>query len=484
MRKLKLFLSLLMLATFSVGNVWGIESSEVANSAATTVSDGDLFVIAATYSTTTYYLTTTVSSNWGKCSTDLDDATLFTAHGNTSSFYLTCSAGRLVAATSNFSAYDSGTSNNLTLSSSKITNSSSTSYFLDYNHSSGSGGARWYSSNQSAIFYLYKVTITPKTITYNAGSGSCKSEDTEESGGGGIVLPSATPSSLCVKDGWVFAGWKKGSAQTETTSLPDLIPGGKRYYPKTDETLYAVYRKGEYLEIDFESAISSYTDWTFNNIGLNAATPAITAHGGSQYGRNVNSDGNGVATASITSNNKIASPGGCRFYVSKESTNSTSSTWSVETSSDGSSWTSRGSIAAASMGKGEWNVLNVDLSSYSNVYVRINYGSSNAIRAIDDIILSSATFNSNPDCTYDYFVDIMHDNETIEKQGTYSAPAALSDTDLDSYCDGEHTHFLGWIEEQYLNDDGTLSDASKLKLPGASITAANKTFYAVWSKVE
>ena len=481
----KLFASILFLLFLGVGQAWGLESSEVANSAATTVSDGELFVIAATYSTTTYYLTTTVSSNWGRCTTDLDDATLFTAHGNTSSFYLTCSAGRLVAATSNFSAYDSGTTKNLTLSSSKITNSSSTSYFLDYNHSSGSGGARWYSSNQSAVFYLYKVTITPKTITYIAGSGTCKSEDTEASGGSGIVLPSATPSSLCAEDGWVFAGWKKTSAQTATTSIPDLIPGGKRYYPKTNETLYAVYRKGEYLEIDFESDISSYTDWTFNDIRLNAASPAITAHGGSQYGRNVNTSGNGVSTASITSNNKITSPGGCRFYVSKESTNSTSSTWTVETSSDGSSWTSRGSVSAASMDKGEWQVLNVDLSSYSNVYVRISYGSSNAIRAIDDIVLSSATFNSNPDCVYDYFIDIMHDTEIDPVQGTYAMPSPSDKDPGDEHCDEKHYHFLGWVEESEINDDGTLKSGYTLYPAGDSgHTANNKTYYAIWGKEE
>ena len=471
-----------LMLTIGFGNAWAIESSEVASSKSTSVTDGDLYIIA-TAKASGKYLTSTVSSSWGICSTTLGDAAVFTAHGTTSSFYLTCPAGTLQAGTGDFLAYNTGTTANLQLDASgNIINKSSTTKMVQYN---GSGGARWYANTQTAL-YLFKVTLSPKTVTYNAGSGSCKSSETEESGGDGIVLPSATPSSLCAEDGWVFAGWKKTSAQTATTSIPDLIPGGKRYYPKTNETLYAVYRKGEYLEIDFESDISSYTDWTFNDIRLNAASPAITAHGGSQYGRNVNASGNGVTSASITSNNKITSPGGCRFYVSKESTNTTSSTWTVETSSDGSSWTSRGSVSAASMNKGEWQVLNVDLSSYSNVYVRISYGSSNAIRAIDDIVLSSATFNSNPDCVYDYFVDIMHDNETIEKQGSYSAPDALSDADKgeDTHCDEKHYHFLGWIEEQYLNEDGTLKDASKLKAPGDEITADNKTFYAVWVKVE
>ena len=95
-------------------------------------------------------------------------------------------------------------------------------------------------------------------------------------------------------------------------------------------------------------------------------------------------------------------------------------------------------------------------------------------------------YNSNPVCTFDHFIDIMHDNVIADKSGTYDAPAALSDADKgeDTYCDEKHYHFLGWIEEQYIDDDGTLNDASKLKAPGTSMTAANKTFYAIWAKEE
>lgn len=475
--------ALLVLLTFGIGNAWAIESSEVASSKSTSVTDGDLFIIATAKDG--YYLTSTVASNWGEVSTTLSDAAIFTAHGNTSGFYLTCPAGRLVPSTGSFQAYDQGTSNNLSLNTEngRIQNSSNTSYVLQSN-SGSSYKARWYTASQVDL-YLFKVTITPKTLTYNAGSGSSKSSDTEASGAAGIVLPSATLSSLCADDGWVFAGWKQTSAQTATTTIPTLYKAGSRYYPSSDETLYAVYRKGTYTEIDFESEISSYTDWTFTNIGLNAATPAITAHGGSQYGRNVNGSGSGVTTASIVTKSKIASPGGLLFYVSKESTNSTASYWSVETSSDGSSWAPRkgDSISAAGMNKGEWQVLNVDLSSFSNVYVRINYGSSGAIRAIDDIVLSSATFNSNPDCTYDWFVDIMHDTEIDPKQGTYSMPSAVDASKGDDYCDEKHYHFLGWIEEQYIDEDGTLKDVTKIIAAGdAGHTAANKTFYAVWAE--
>lgn len=471
---LRFVCALLVLLTFGVGNAWGLESSEVASSKSTSVTDGDLYIIA-TAKASGKYLTSTVSSNWGICTTTLGDAAVFTAHGNTSGFYLTCPAGTLQAGTGDFLAYNTGTTANLQLDAlGNIVNKSSTDKMVQYN---GSGGARWYANTQTAL-YLFKVTLSPKTLTFNAGSGSCKSSETEASGGSGIVLPSATPSSLCADDGWVFAGWKKTSAQTATTSIPDLIPAGSRYYPATDETLYAVYRKGEYEAIDFESATSAYTDWTFTTI--TSQKLSITAYSGSYYGNT-----NGSASGNIASKITFASPKVLRYYVSKESDNTTSSTWYVETSSDGSTWTERGTKSATEMSKGVWQKVDVDLSSYSNVYVRIRYAGSTAIRAIDNVIVSGATFNSNPDCTYDYFVDIMHDTEIDPVQGTYAMPSPSDKDPGDEHCDDKHYHFLGWVVEDEINNDGTLKSGYTLYPAGdAGHTADNKTFYAIWAKIE
>jgi len=143
------------------------------------------------------------------------------------------------------------------------------------------------------------------------------------------------------------------------------------------------------LVIDFESALSTYKEWTFENIGT--TNTAIAAHGGSKYGANINDSGNGVSTCSITTKNKV-NPETITFYISKCSNNTTASSWSVEVSADGSEWTTvDGTESAQSMSKGTWNEVTRNLSTYSNVYVRISYGSSNAIRAIDDITLEMAT---------------------------------------------------------------------------------------------
>ena len=155
----------------------------------------------------------------------------------------------------------------------------------------------------------------------------------------------------------------------------------------------ATFTKGEAVTsyaINFETNnLDAYVNWDFVNIGIKSTT--ITAHGGTYYGANINGDGNGVATASITTKAKYANPGTLTFYISKESGNTTASSWKAQVSEDGEAWTDVETFDAKGMGKGEWNECTADLSSYSNVYVRISYGSSSAIRAIDDIELAAAS---------------------------------------------------------------------------------------------
>ena len=139
--------------------------------------------------------------------------------------------------------------------------------------------------------------------------------------------------------------------------------------------------------IDFESNLIAYTDWTMTNI--KQASSTITAHGGSNYG---NTDGK--TSASIVTKSKVSNPGKIEFYVSRETTNSTASTWTVAVSSDGETWTQVGDAqSAVSMSKGSWEKVTRELKNnedvyYTNVYVRVSYGSSGATRAIDDITLS------------------------------------------------------------------------------------------------
>jgi hypothetical protein len=140
--------------------------------------------------------------------------------------------------------------------------------------------------------------------------------------------------------------------------------------------------------IDFEKPIAVYEDWTITNIGIH--TSGLTkAHSGSAWGSNVNNDGNGTSTAIIQTKEKVAYPGTFTCYISKESTNTTSSSWKIQTSSDGSSWTDIATLS--SMTQNTWTKFTGDIkkAGKTNVYVRLYYSGSTAKRAVDDIELTT-----------------------------------------------------------------------------------------------
>ena len=373
-------------AIMSTYCAWGMTTSDISNSAATTLTDGASYVIATAYNGS--YLTSEAYGDWGRISTNINDAAIFTVHGTGSGFYLTCSAGTMaVGADKKFVGYSNATSNNLQLGATgTILSSANTAINLREN----STGFRWYNGTTGNSVYLFKIT-TKFTITYNAGSGSCKANDPEASAGSGVTLASASPSAACAAGGWVFAGWKQTSAQTETTSIPTLIPGGTVYHPHSNETLYAVYRLGNVYSIDFESAIGTYSDWTFTRINSQQTNAYISAHG-SYVGLTTSTNPNSIETKS-----KIAAPKEVRFYISRPTTNTNGGTWKVYTS-DGSGWVERESQDAKSMAQGQWVEVTKDLSAYTNVFVKIEYDSNTAVRCIDDVTLSCATYNSNPSC--------------------------------------------------------------------------------------
>ena len=114
--------------------------------------------------------------------------------------------------------------------------------------------------------------------------------------------------------------------------------------------------------------------------------------------------------------------------------------------------------------------------------------SNETLYAVYKVTDGVTTYNSNPNCTYDYYYDIMHGNEIEEIQGVYTVPAALSDAEPgESFCGEKHHHFIGWLEEEYINEDGSLKDGAMSHIVPAGETghtAANKKFYAIWSKIE
>ena len=147
---------------------------------------------------------------------------------------------------------------------------------------------------------------------------------------------------------------------------------------------YTIIQAVEGYTIDFESPALAYVDWTFTNME-SMQSGSIGSHSGNYYGTT-----GGKATASITTKEKIATLNSLTCYVSKQSTNTSASTWEVQVSADGTNWETVKSRSAYDMEKGNWEELTANLSSYSDVYVRIYYSGSTAVRNIDDLTLDTS----------------------------------------------------------------------------------------------
>ncbi|MDO5446918.1 MAG: hypothetical protein Q4F34_03970 [Prevotellaceae bacterium] len=147
----------------------------------------------------------------------------------------------------------------------------------------------------------------------------------------------------------------------------------------SDSKAYNIIVKERGYNIDFEEELSLYK-WTFTNITKGKET--ISAHGGTYYGTT-----DGKATASLQTNTPIENPYSIQFFVSKTSTNKATASWIVSVSSDKKEWYQVGDLLDASVNitKGEWTEYNVDLHLYNNVYIKIEYSGTSAIRTIDDI---------------------------------------------------------------------------------------------------
>lgn len=225
-----------------------------------------------------------------------------------------------------------------------------------------------FSPDGGAVEAGTKVTINSltdgATIYYTMGAAPADPTTSSTLYDGPITINEATTiKAIAVKDGMT-----NSSIGSASYTIKDVVHG------------YA---------IDFEKPIDAYVDWTITNIGIH--TSGLTAaHSGSAWGSNVNESDNGVGTASIQTKEKVANPGVFTCYISKESSNTSSSTWKIQVSSNGSDWTDIASLS--SMTQNTWKTLtgNIAAAGYTNVYVRLYYNGSTAKRAVDDIMLTEA----------------------------------------------------------------------------------------------
>ncbi len=237
------------------------------------------------------------------------------------------------------------------------------------------------------------ITATaPKAITFSQPSGAAADAgcSIKVKVGGSVITSGATVASgttvaleATVGEGYIFDGWTvTGATVADATATNTSFTMGTS---AVQISANFSSNSGGTLTIDFESAASAYSDWTFVNIKPQSTNSGVPAHGGDYYGGT-----DGKASGTLTTNSKIASPGTLTFYVSKESTNNTASSWLIQVSTNGSTWEQVGTAQSASSGitKGQWTEVTRDLSSYSGVYVRIKYDGTTAKRCIDDVSLT------------------------------------------------------------------------------------------------
>ena len=170
---------------------------------------------------------------------------------------------------------------------------------------------------------------------------------------------------------------------SETTTVKAMAVKDNYNNSAIAEATYTIIPSVPGYVIDFENAASAYTDWEFVNI-VSQQTGAnnVSAHGGTYYGTT-----GGKASGKIVTKEKIATPYILTCYVTRQSTNTTASTWYIQVSSDGEAWTNVATQSATSMTVGTWVEFSANLTQYTDVYVRLCYEGSTAVRNIDDLTL-------------------------------------------------------------------------------------------------
>ncbi|MBQ7996795.1 MAG: chitobiase/beta-hexosaminidase C-terminal domain-containing protein [Paludibacteraceae bacterium] len=390
MRKIKLFLSLLMVMLLSVGNVWAADESVTfsekgySNQQAVESYAGTNFSIAFNKGT---------NSNAPKYFTS---GTAIRAYGGN---YFTVSSTTKTIAKIELGFGSSDGSNAITTDVDTYDNGTWTGSATSITFTIGgtSGNRRL-----ASVAVTYEEggdtpsTPTCATPTFDPEDGEKFDEsiDVEINAEDGATIYYTTDGNAPTTSSSVYS---TALHFTETTTLKAMaVKAGSNNSAVATATYTKMVTVPGYA-IDFESELDAYVDWVFSNIGIRTST--ITAHGGTYYGSNVNGNGNATTTAAIKTKAKVATPGVLTFYISKETNNTTASSWKAQVSADGSEWTDVETFDAKSMSKGTWNECTADLSEYSNVYVRIYYDGSNAIRAIDDIELAMASAVAKPSIT-------------------------------------------------------------------------------------
>ena len=227
---------------------------------------------------------------------------------------------------------------------------------------------------------------------------------------------------------------------------------------------------GETMELTFEgSGTFPYNSaWSVTSGSVNTSYH----HGGSKSCQF-------SATAFVVkTNDKITGTiSNIKYYATKTSTNTTNTPVYIQTSTDGTNWTTVNTFNIASTTKGTFTEVSQDLTANNvNVYVRISRGgSSTANRVIDDIII---TYTATSSCANKVTLTkaAATNGSFVLKEGSASGTEIASGGTVDN-CDANAIVYIVPTPNTGYKVNGTPTATNS-----ASVTADGSNFKITYTK--
>ena len=228
--------------------------------------------------------------------------------------------------------------------------------------------------NSNLSFDYIKVTYTPGTPAYTVtAQSSDESKGTVEVDGNVII---ATP-----KPGY---GVDDTNPYTVTVGTATVVRTGNYFavVPSTacTVTINFVAHAGNKM-INFEHPLDTYTDTDWDIQGIEPYQWEIPVFNGTYYGM-INAN-----PAYIQTKAKIEYPGTLSCWINTRSPGA-SDTWTIQVFSDDGENKTWKDVATKTISQKEWVQFTADLTSETDVYVRLYYTGSGTNGAVDDIVLT------------------------------------------------------------------------------------------------
>ncbi|MBR0304764.1 MAG: fibronectin type III domain-containing protein [Bacteroidales bacterium] len=311
------------------------------------------------------------------------------------------------------------------------------------------------------------------TVTFNPGTGSCQTQSLTGSIESSIDIDAvtATPSTICGNQDWVFAGWSTASVG-ETSQAPTFV-SGTEYVPTGNITLYAVYTKTEQGEGTWANATSI-------EVGDRLALVCSTAN------RELSGLSSGTSPIYGTIASYAGSPAGVYPLTVVQGYNDYYP-YAFKTSDNTYlSWSSQNSLTTRSniINESSWNVTfasgNATISNAKDNSRKLQYNSSSprfacysstqtAVQLYKYTASSMTVYNSNPVC-YVYAVNVDQNipHGSVNASQTTDIVAGTEITLTPAMDDGYH--FGRWFVTA--GNDPVTVENNKFTMPASDVNVS------------